>query len=186
MKVQPITDLKDIKRIKRLLSSNPRNMLLFIMGINAGLRVQDILALRVSDVENAVVGDRITVLEKKTKKENVLIINQEIYDAVQRYLAFHKKRVPREFLFKSRKGWNYPLSTYAVTHMVQGWCDEINLAGNYGAHTLRKTWCYQQRKLYGVSWELLAKRMNHSNPAVTRRYLGIQAEEVEEVLLNAI
>ena len=39
MKVQPITDLKDIKRIKRLLSSNPRNMLLFIMGINAGLRV---------------------------------------------------------------------------------------------------------------------------------------------------
>ena len=51
MKVQPITDLKDIKRIKRLLSSNPRNMLLFIMGINAGLRVQDILALRVSDVE---------------------------------------------------------------------------------------------------------------------------------------
>ena len=94
MKVQPITDLKDIKRIKRLLSSNPRNMLLFIMGINAGLRVQDILALRVSDVENAVVGDRITVLEKKTKKENVLIINQEIFDAVQRYLAFHKKRVP--------------------------------------------------------------------------------------------
>ena len=84
MKVQPITDLKDIKRIKRLLSSNPRNMLLFIMGINAGLRVQDILALRVSDVENAVVGDRITVIEKKTKKENVLIINQEIYDAVQR------------------------------------------------------------------------------------------------------
>ena len=179
MKVQPITDLKDIKRIKRLLSSNPRNMLLFIMGINAGLRVQDILALRVSDVENAVVGDRITVIEKKTKKENVLIINQEIYDAVQRYLTFHKQRVPREYLFKSRKGWNYPLSTYAVTHLVQGWCDEIKLAGNDGAHTLRKTWCYQQRKLYGVSWELLAKRLNHSNPAVTRRYLSIQAEEVE-------
>ena len=95
MKVQPITDLKDIKRIKRLLSSNPRNMLLFIMGINAGLRVQDILALRVSDVENAVVGDRISVIEKKTKKENVLIINQEIFDAVQRYLTFHKQRVPR-------------------------------------------------------------------------------------------
>lgn len=96
------------------------------------------MALRVSDVENAVVGDRITVIEKKTKKENVLIINQEIYDAVQRYLGFHKKRVPREYLFKSRKGWNYPLST-AVTHMVQSWADAINLAGNYGAHTLRKT-----------------------------------------------
>lgn len=103
MKVQPITDLKDIKRIKRLLSSNPRNMLLFIMGINAGLRVQDILALRVSDIENAVVGDRITVMEKKTKKENVLIINQEIYDAVQRYLTFHKKQVPRSSCLRAGK-----------------------------------------------------------------------------------
>ncbi len=186
MKVQPITDQKDIKRIKRLLSSNPRNYLLFVMGINAGLRVQDILSLRIETVEKATVGERISVKEKKTGKENVLIINQEIYDALQRYLAIHKKRVSREYLFKSRKGWNYPLSTYAVTHMVQRWCDEINLVGNYGAHTLRKTWCYQQRKHYGVSWELLAKRMNHSNPAVTRRYLGVQAEEVEEVLLNQI
>ena len=54
------------------------------------------------------------------------------------------------------------------------------------AHTLRKTWCYQMRKEYGVSWEVLAKRLNHSTPAVTRRYLGIQDEEVEEILLNRV
>ena len=70
--------------------------------------------------------------------------------------------------------------------MVQRWCDEINLAGNYGAHTLRKTWCYHQRKSFGVSWEVLAKRLNHSSPSITRRYLGVQEEEVEEILLNTI
>ena len=186
MKVQPITDPKDIKRIKKLLTDRPRDLLLFTMGINSGLRVQDLLALRVETVEKAAVGERITIKEKKTGKENVLIVNQEIRDALDKYLTMHKTRVPREYLFKSRKYFNEPLTTYAVTHYVQNWCDEIKLKGNFGAHTLRKTWCYQQRKQFGVSWEILAKRLNHSNPAVTRRYMGVQAEEVEETLLNRI
>ena len=186
MKVDPITDPKDIKRIKKLLSQHPRNRLLFIMGINTGLRVQDLLALRVETVENAAVGDRIAIREKKTGKENVLIINNEIHQALHAYLNFRKNRVRGEFLFKSRKYYNSPLTTYAVTHYVQNWCDEIKLQGNIGAHTQRKTWAYQQRKQFGTPWEIIAKRLNHSNPAVTRRYMGVQAEEVEEVLLNTI
>lgn len=186
MRVQPITDPKNIKRIKKLLTDKPRDLLLFTMGINSGLRVQDLLALRIETVENAAVGDRITIKEKKTGKQNVLIVNQAIKEALDNYLAFHKDRVPHEYLFKSRKYYNEPLTTYAVTHYVQKWCDEINLKGNFGAHTLRKTWCYQARKQFGVPWEILAARMNHSNAAVTRRYMGVQAEEVEETLLHCI
>lgn len=186
MKVQPITDPKDIKRIKRLLKDNPRDSLLFIMGINTGLRTQDLLSLRVDDVKTAAISDRIEIKEKKTGKMNVLIINAEIHSALQTYLKSHTPVVPREYLFKSRKGYNYPLTTYAVTHYVQNWCDEIKLKGNFGAHTLRKTWAYQQRTQFGVSWEIIAKRLNHSNPAVTRRYMGVQAEEVEEALLHEI
>ena len=73
-----------------------------------------------------------------------------------------------------------------VTKKVKAWADAINLKGNFGAHTLRKTWAYHQRKTFGVSWEILAKRLNHSSPSVTRRYMGVQEEEVEEVLMNAI
>ena len=186
MKVQPITDVKDIKRIKRLLDSNLRDLLLFVFGINTGLRVQDILALRIETVEGVAVGERITIQEKKTGKENVLIMNKEMRDTLDRYLAEHTTRVPNEYLFKSRKYHNCPLTTYAVTHYVQNWCDAIKLKGNYGAHTLRKTWAYQQRKQFGTPWEVIAKRLNHSNPAVTRRYMGVQAEEVEEVLLKSI
>ena len=73
MKVQPITDIRDIKRIKKNLRENSRNLLLFVMGINSGLRVQDLLSLRVDDVRHASVGDRIEIIEKKTGKANVLI-----------------------------------------------------------------------------------------------------------------
>jgi integrase len=185
MKVEPIIDVKNIKSIKKLLVDQPRNRLLFIVGINSGLRVQDILALKVADVKYCQIGDRVCLKEKKTGKENIFIMNKEIKTVLDEYLVYAK---PQDdyYLFKSRKGRNYPLTTYAVTMMVQRWCDEINLSGNYGAHTLRKTWCYHQRKTFGVSWELLAKRLNHSSPSITRRYLGVQEEEVEEILLHTI
>lgn len=185
MKVEPFIDLKDVKSIKKLLKDNPRDRLLFIMGINSGLRVQDLLELKVADVLGVKVGDRITVKEKKTGKENVLIINKEIMDAITGYLAAVAPE-PEHYLFKSRKGKNYPLTTFAVTKAVKAWAAALNLKGNFGAHTLRKTWCYQQRKTFGVSWEVLCRRLNHSSPAITRRYLGIQEEEVEEILMNTI
>ena len=185
MKVEPITEPKSIKSIKKILSDNHRDKLLFIMGINTGLRVQDLLALKKKDVKDVQVGERVILREKKTGKENVFIMNKEIKSALDEHLSTAKLE-ENHYLFKSRKGSNYPLSTYAVTKYVKRWAEAVNLKGNYGAHTLRKTWCYHQRKTFGVSWEVLAKRLNHSSPSITRRYLGIQEEEVEEILLHVI
>ena len=186
MRVEPIIDLKCIKGIKKMLSDAPRDKLLFTMGINSGLRVQDLLALKIGDIRHTIVGERITLREKKTCKENVFILNKEIKTALDAYLETIPDNTDADYLFKSRKGRNYPLSTYAVTKYVKKWTESINLKGNYGAHTLRKTWTYHQRKTFGVSWEVLAKRLNHSSPSVTRRYLGIQEEEVEEILMHVI
>jgi len=185
MKVDPIIDIKMIKNIKKFLSDNLRDKLLFIMGINSGLRVQDILALKIGDVRSFPVGERISLREKKTGKGNVFILNKEIKTALDSYLK-NNPGADDDFLFKSRKGSNYPLTTYAVTKYVKRWTEAVNLSGNYGAHSLRKTWTYHQRKTFGVSWEVLAKRLNHSSPSITRRYLGVQEEEVEEILLHTI
>lgn len=185
MKVQPITDLKDIKSIKKLLNSNPRDKLLFVLGINSGLRVGDLLKLKVSDLLETKVGDRISVKEGKTGKDNVLIVNQEILSSFSKYVEESNPQ-PYHFIFKSRKGSNYPLSVFRVTRLVKEWATLVNLKGNYGAHSLRKTFAYVQRKYFNTSWETLARRLNHSSPSVTRRYICVQAEEVEEILLRNI
>lgn len=185
MKVEPIVELRDIRSIKKLLSDSPRDKLLFVMGINSGLRAQDLLALKVHDVRHLKLGERLRLKEKKTGKENVLIVNKEIKQMLDEFLGTDGHD-DAHFLFKSRKGANYPLTTFAVTKMVKRWAEAINLKGNFGAHTLRKTWTFHQRKTFGVSWEVLAKRLNHSSPAITRRYLGIQEEEVEAILLNSL
>ncbi|WP_321402131.1 tyrosine-type recombinase/integrase [Maridesulfovibrio sp.] len=185
MRVEPIRSKKDIKNIKRLLQDHPRNLLLFVMGINSGLRTQDILTLRVKDMLDQKVGDRIVVTEKKTGKQNVIIINKEIAKSFQNYLE-HCQPHEGQFLFMSRKGKNYPITTYRVTGLMKEWTSAINLKGNYGAHSLRKTFCYQQRVEFGIPWELLSKRLNHFSPRTTQIYIGVQNSEVEEILLNNI
>jgi len=185
MRVDPITELKDIKSIKILLNNSPRDNLIFVMGVNSGLRVQDLLQLKVRDIKNAAIADRIILREIKTGKDNVFILNSEIKSALDIYLSSSNVR-DDDYLFKSRKGYNYPINTSSVTRLVKQWTRAVNLKGNYGAHSLRKTWCYHQRKTFGVPWEILAKRLNHSTPAITMRYLGIQEEEVEAILLNTI
>ena len=182
--VDPIRKIKDIKAISKLTMDNPRDHLLFIMGINNGLRVCDLVRIKVKDVRYLKPGDALTIKETKTGKENVLVINNTVYKALKRYLEEVKPQ-DDDYVFKSRKGDGH-LQSQAVSKMVKKWTHAINLKGNYGSHTLRKTWGYIQRTQHGVGFEIICKRYNHSNPAITMRYLGIQDREVHDVLMNEI
>lgn len=86
---------------------------------------------------------------------------------------------------KGREGKG-AITIQAVNNKVKKWTSDINLKGNYGAHTLRKTWGYFQRTVYGVGFELIRKRFNHSSPSITMRYLGIEDKEVQDLLMNEV
>jgi integrase len=182
--VQPIRDIKDIESIKKLLSGNTRDLLLFTMGINNGLRCGDLLKLKVRDVQDLKPSETLTVREQKTGKDNILMINKTTHKILKQFLN-EMKPDDDQYLFKSRKG-NGHLTVGSANAMVKEWCRSINLKGNYGTHSLRKTFGYIQRKKYGVGWEILCKRFNHSSPAVTMRYLGIEDKEVNGILMNEI
>ena len=165
-----------------MLSDKPRDRLLFAMGINNGLRTVDLLRLKVGDVRYLKQGETITIKESKTGKTNILAINKTVYKALRVYLESEKLN-EGDYLFKSRKG-GQALQSQAVSKLVKKWTSDINLKGNYGAHTLRKTFGYIQRKVFGVGFEIICKRYNHSSPAITMRYLGIEDREVSGILLN--
>jgi len=182
--VEPIRNEKDIKKIVRRLSDKPRDKLLFLMGINNGLRIGDLLKLKVDQVKDLSAGKILTIKESKTKKDNVLAINKTVYKALKKYLDdAHLEN--DDYLFPSRKG-NNALTVQTVNNMVKKWTKDIGLKDNFGAHTLRKTFGYIQRTRFGVGFEVLAKRFNHSSPAVTMRYLGIHDKEVNSILKNEI
>ncbi len=182
--VDPIRRMKDIQSISKMLSDNPRNNLLFVMGTNNGLRTGDLLKLKVENVKGMKVGDMLVIREGKTGKRNILVMNKSIHKSMQIYLEALKP-MDDDALFASRKG-KRSVTIQCVNNMVKKWADEINLKGNYGAHSLRKTWGYVQRTVYGVGFEILCKRFNHSSPAITMRYLGIEDKEVQNILMNEV
>ena len=184
IKVEPIRNLEDIKAIKQLLQNKPRDLLLFTIGINNGLRIGDILKLKVKQVQGLKPGETLRIREQKTDKDNILLINKAVHRELANYLGIARLE-PDDYLFKSKKG-SGPITVSAANRLVKSWCKAINLRGNYGTHSLRKTFGYIQRIKYGVGFEVLCKRFNHSSPAVTMRYLGIEDKEVNGILMNEI
>lgn len=186
IRVEPIRKQKDIKMIKRLLADKPRDLAIFTVGINTNLRGVDLLKLKVGQVRHMEVGDAFHLKEQKTSKGRRITMNQPVYEAIQNLLATMPAAKDDDYLFQSREGQGKKLTTPYLNNLVKKWCNEINLRGNYGAHTLRKTFGYIHRTVYGTGIPTLMKMFNHSSERQTLSYLGVQEEEIQEAYLNEI
>jgi len=186
IKVEPIKKRKDIDTIKRLLQGKPRDLALFTIGINTNLRASDLLRLKVIQVRhlNPQKGENeIEIVEKKTKKPRRITMNKTCIEAMHNLLRSDTYD-DSDYLFKSQRG---EVLTVPSTHrLVKSWCKAINLKGNYGSHTLRKTWGYHQRVTFGVDLPRLMVCFNHSTQRQTLDYLCIQPEEIKDVYENEL
>jgi len=183
-KVEPIRQVRDIKAIKAILSPNPRNYALFVVGINTSLRGSDLLALKVGDVRGVKPMQDREVCEQKTKKRRRLTFNKAAVEAIQQLLATMHDAQDEDYLFVGRTG--KPLTRDYLRKMIKQWCAAIRLPGNYGSHSLRKTWGYHQRVRFGVGLPELCQAFGHSNQAITLRYLCIQPDEMKNIYGNEI
>jgi integrase len=182
IKVDPIRKLKDIDSIKKLISDNARDLTLFTIGINTNLRASDLLRIKVGQVRDLKPGDEIELKEKKTGKLRRVTLNKACVQAIQRLLA-SRSYEDADPLFVGQRG---PLTVPSVHRLVKGWCRDINLKGNYGSHTLRKTFGYHQRVTFGTDIPRLMVVFNHSTQRQTLDYLCIQADEIKDVYENQL
>jgi len=188
--VEPIRDKKKITQIKNQLegAKRYRDLLLFVVGINSALRISDLLPLRVGNFidKDGETLERFLIREEKRDKRNVVVINDSIRDALDKYKEAYPQAVEKlsHFVFFSskRSGPDYtrPLPRVQAWRLISEMCHTVSLGGNYGTHTLRKTWGYQARQS-GVPLELIMAKLNHSNIAMTKRYLGITDAELQAI-----
>ena len=181
--VQPIRDLKKIETIKKLLrQQNLRDYCLFVVGINSGLRISDLLKLRVSDVfESGKPKDRIRLREKKTNKFKDFPLSDNSKLALREYLKSRDYKL-NEPLFISRKNKGFLLRQQAYK-IINDVAKSIGIKDKIGTHTLRKTFGYHAYN-NGYDITLIQKLFNHSTPAITLRYIGITQEELYDVYLS--
>lgn len=180
IKVEPIRDRDAINDIKRLLTDKPRDLCLFTFGINTAYRAGELLSLKVGQVEHLKAGDRLEIKQPKNGKYRAATINQTVADALQNWLAVHPNPTPPAPLFVSKKG-KKALTVSAVNRLIKSWCADVGLKGNYGSHTMRKTWGYHQRIQNDQPIPLLMAAFGHASQAQTLEYLCIQDDEISDL-----
>ena len=181
IKVEPIREINDVKLIREMLAGRPRDLLLFTLGINTNLRASDITALTVGQVRHLQPLQDLELRERKTKKLRRISLNKSVTDAIAGFISTLPAEVPSSHpLFPSQRS-DRALTVPTVSRMVKGWCKRAGLRGNYGSHTLRKTWGYHQRVTFGVDIPSLMVCFNHSNQRQTLDYLCVQPDELREV-----
>ena len=200
-KSEPIKDLNDIKMVTEYLvkEGRYRDNMLFIIGINFGLRISDLLSLRFCDIINDDLTFKTTfaILEQKTKntrsrrRNRYITINSAVADAVMLYLSHTSTRCNLgDYIFRgesNRSDKNKPLHRASADTILKNIAKELNLTNKMSTHTLRKTFAYHQmvmsnndpRKLL-----LLQKMFGHSSAAQTLDYIGITEEEIEQAYLE--
>ncbi|KLA27753.1 hypothetical protein B4080_4492 [Bacillus cereus] len=172
--VQPIRSKEQIEDMKWSLKRHcsQRDYIMFLIGINTGLRVGDLLKLKTNDVRKK---KKITIHEGKTKKSRMIKLDN-IYAEIQEYV----NSVDSEWLFPSRKG-DKPITTTQAYRQLNKAAEMADITEGVGTHTMRKTfgyWFYKQTKDVAKLQAIL----NHSHPQITLTYIGITEEEIEDSL----
>ena len=177
--VQPIRKPELIEEIKQFLRDrSERDYFLFVMGINIGLRITDMLYFRVKDVRGKT---EIPIRERKTGKEKIIPINATLRRAIAEYT---KDMQPNDYLFPSRQrdenNLVKPITRERAYQILQDAADHFKLE-RIGTHSMRKTFGFH---LYEKTKDiaLLMYIFNHSTESITLRYIGKNQESYSKAM----
>ena len=196
--VEPIRDNKTIKNMRAILKSqSTRNELLFILGINVGLRISDILKLKVKDLTRSntkAPKDYVIITEIKTRKIKKFYIGDIVKKVIENYMKENNNPEFDTYIFLSKKGINRPITRQQAYRIINNAAELLGIVerndkgnlihGEIGTHTLRKTFGYHSFQ-NGTSLELLMDLFNHSSKTQTLRYIGITEDQKKEVYLKS-
>lgn len=187
---QPIKNKEKLEMFRnyyKKIEYRPRNYALIVLGLNSALRISDILELRWKDVyTDNTYRKHIYVIEKKTKKENILAMNPSSLEALEMYrgtlTGFHES----DYIFCKRTNPGSPLSRSQAFRIIKKAVAYCGLEDYHiSCHSLRKTFGYYAWQ-GGTPPALLMSIYNHSSYEITKRYLGIDQTEKDEVYLKNI
>lgn len=176
MKVYPIKDFKIQNKIELLLkATNLRNYTLYMVGVETGCRIGDIINLKVSDVK----GSYISIKEQKTGKRKNIKVTSELRKVLKKFTSGMSDNA---FLFSSRQ--NSKMSIRRVQQIFKDLASKLNIEQNFNSHSMRKTFAYNLYIDSNKNLELVMSALNHSSQSITIKYLGIDEDMIFNIMEN--
>ena len=176
--VEPIRSKEDLLNIRRwfILNGFKKYEVLFMFGCYTGLRGGDIVGLKVGDVyRDGKILNQIEMREQKTAKIKRFPINPHLAKLL---LDWCKGKDEEDYLFEGKQPGT-PIDKSQVYRMIVKVCEELNINVNVGTHSMRKTFGYHHYKQF-KDVALLQDIFNHTAPDVTKRYIGISQDEINQ------
>lgn len=182
---EPIRNKKQLKELAQyyLERGQLRNYTMIIMGVYTVLRISDLLRLKWSDVydeEKGAFRDHVDVTEKKTGKTKTIALNKQILGALRLCLP-HRRG---EFIFASNRKTQKAISRVQAWRIIHAAVVAVGIKGKVSCHSLRKSWGYHAWKDRKISPVIIMAIYNHSNFEVTKRYLGVEQDDLDEAYLK--
>lgn len=158
---------------------DPKYALLFKFGLNTGLRISDILPLKVKDIynENGQFREYLILKEQKTSKEKKIKLNNAIRKNLDDYVNTQQLS-GNEYFFHSRKGAH--IGRVQAYRVLKEGSEALGIE-NFGTHSLRKTWGYWTYKMSKYNIGLIMDTFNHSSQSITLKYIGVTQDQKDEL-----
>jgi integrase len=159
--------------------------LLISIGVFTGLRISDLLSLKYS---NLISKDVLTLTEKKTKKVRTIKLNPDLTSLVERIYRKQNLTNINQPIFINRFGTKVMDRSYVNVKLKELFSkNRIKIDGNISSHLFRKTLGRRVIELNNYSNEslvLLMELFGHSSMSITKRYLGIRQQEINDIYLS--
>lgn len=165
-----------VDKDQNIVKPNRRIATALTLEANLGLRIGDILKLRLSDIIRDGDRYRLDIIEEKSGKKREFTVPLEIYAYIQNYALENNIRTTAKL---------FEISERAVNKHLQKVCKYLNLDG-IGSHSFRKFFATTIYNNNRHNINLVRVLLQHSSIATTQRYIGLQSEEIEEALQNHI
>ncbi|OCA81495.1 integrase [Bacillus sp. FJAT-27225] len=174
--VDPIREIDRINAIKEELRENSqRDVLLFVFGINTGIRVSDLLSLKVEDVwDGQSIKEFLYIQDDESEAPKAFYLNNSIRNELELYFKQYPFR-ESDYLFKSKKN-ELPITRQQAYRIINHAAKKVGVTGKIGTHTLRKTFGYHAYRK-GIAISILMAVFNHHSPKETLKYIGIDSDD---------
>lgn len=189
MEVEPVRNMKDVKRVYDWLNENKtvKEAECFYIGCNVALRAGDLLKLKFSDFK----GEFVDLSEQKTGKFKRIPITPGVRKAVERLKAYYEskpfyvnKAFESVYLFQATGNRAFhlcqPICIQWLSMCLKLAAKALKFEFNFNTHSMRKTWGYQAYER-GEDILYIQALFNHSNQRVTLNYIGVTRSTIEQM-----
>lgn len=182
---EPIRDKNQLKELGEyfLKRGQIRNYALVVMGTYTALRISDLLRLKWTDVYDEGLGKfrlHVTITEKKTQKTKTIALNRQVIKALRLYFPYRRSA----FIFASSRKDGRAISRVQAWRIIRQAVEAVGITGKISCHSLRKTWGYHAWTSGTVSPVVIMHVYNHNSFTVTKRYLGVEQDDLDRAYLE--